>query len=242
MTGSDIRAVLFDKDGTLIDFDATWNPVYRETVKTLSRGDAALSRRLLEIGGWDFATDSVRPGSPLRQGSNAEIAALWAKELRYPGRPEALEFQIDVLFRTGGVQHAKPTTPHLPELLVRLKRANLRIGVASMDGEAAVRATLEHLDLAPFVDFVAGYDSGHGMKPEPGMALAFARQCGIKAAQLAVVGDSPHDLAMGRAAGAGLVIGFTGGGGVREILAPSADKVIERLEDLLALVAASATD
>ena len=237
MSKRDIRAVLFDKDGTLIDFDATWNPVYLETVKTLSGGDEALSRRLLEVGGWDFRTGTVRSGSPLRQGSNAEIAALWAKVMKYPGRPETLEFQIDVLFRTGGVQHARPTTPHLPELLVRLKRANLRIGVASMDGEAAVRATLERLDLSPFIDFVAGYDSGHGIKPEAGMVLAFARQCTLKPANLAVIGDSPHDLAMGRAAGAGLVVGFTGGGGVRDLLAPDADHVIERLEDLLPLLA-----
>ncbi len=234
----DIRAVLFDKDGTLIDFDATWNPVYLETVKTLTGGNEALSRRLLEVGGWDFSSGTVRAGSPLRQASNAQIAALWVKELNYAGRPEALEFQIDVLFRTGGVRHAKPTTPHLPELLVRLKRADLRIGVASMDGEAAVRATLERLDLSPFIDFVSGYDSGHGVKPEPGMALAFARVCGIKPEQLAVVGDSPHDLAMGRAAGAGLVIGFIGGGGVRDLLAPNADHVIERLEDLSSLIKA----
>ncbi|MBM3538503.1 MAG: HAD family hydrolase [Alphaproteobacteria bacterium] len=238
MSGRDIRAVLFDKDGTLIDFDATWKPVYLQTVQTLAGGNEALSRRLLEAGGWDFASGTVRAGSPLRQASNAQIAALWAKEMKYPGRVETLEFQIDVLFRTGGVQHAKPTTPHLPELLVRLKRANLRIGVASMDGEAAVRATLERLDLSPFIDFVAGYDSGHGVKPEPGMALAFASQCAIKPAQLAVVGDSPHDLAMGRAAGAGLVIGFTGSGGVRELLAPSADHIVERLEDFSALIQA----
>ncbi len=236
MTQRDIRAVLFDKDGTLIDFDATWNPVYLETVKTLTRGDADLSRRLLEVGGWDFSSNTVRSGSPLRQASNAQIAALWAREMNYPGRADALEFQIDVLFRMGGVQHAKPTTPHLPELLVRLKRANLRIGVASMDGEAAVRATLERLDLSPFIDFVAGYDSGHGIKPEPGMALAFARQCAIKPAHLAVVGDSPHDLEMGRAAGAGLVVGFTGGGGRREVLAPAADRIIEQLEELLPLL------
>jgi phosphoglycolate phosphatase len=236
MSKHDIRAVLFDKDGTLIDFDATWNPVYLDTVKKLAGVDEALSRRLLEVGGWDFATNNVKAGSPLRQASIAQIAALWAKEMKYPGKPEALEFQIDVLFRTGGVQHAKPTTPHLPELLVRLKRAGLRIGVASMDGEAAVRATLERLDLSPFIDFVAGYDSGHGIKPEPGMVNAFARQCGITPAQVAVVGDSPHDLAMGRAAGVGLTIGFTGGGGVRENLAPLADTIIARLEDLLALV------
>ena len=66
------------------------------------------------------------------------------------------------------------------------------------------------------------------------------RSCTIKPANLAVVGDSPHDLAMGRAAGAGLVVGFTGGGGVCDLLAPNADHIIERLEDLLALIRTTA--
>lgn len=237
MPPTPIKAVLFDKDGTLIDFDATWNPTYLETVNKLAGNDAAMARRLLEVGGWDFTSGSAKPGSPLRQASNAQIAALWAKELKYSGKLVGLEFQIDVLFRTGGVQNAKPTTPHLPELLVRLKRAGLRVGVASMDGEAAVRATLERLDLTPFIDFVAGYDSGHGIKPEPGMVQAFAGQCAIQTAQVAVVGDSPHDLSMGRAAGVGLTVGFTGGGGVRDNLAPLADTIIEKLEDLLPLFA-----
>jgi phosphoglycolate phosphatase len=231
-----IRAILFDKDGTLIDFDATWKPVYWETARTLTRGDEALARRLLEVGGWDFANDSIRPRSPLRQGSNAEIAALWEKELERGGPVNGVAFQIDVLFRNGALRHVHPTSADLPGLFARYKRDGLRVGVASMDGEDAVRAMLERLGVDAFVDFVAGYDSGHGVKPEPGMAHAFARRCNIKPLEMAVVGDSVHDLAMGRAAGAGLVIGFVGGGGVRELLAPAADHVIERLEDLAGLI------
>ncbi len=228
----DIRAVLFDKDGTLIDFDATWKPVYLETAHTLAGGDATLARRLLEVGGWDFERERVRAGTPLRQGSNAEIAALWAAELRQAGGVDGVAFRLDILFRNGALQHARPTNPDLPALFARLKRAGLRVGVASMDGEDAVRAMLERLDVDVFVDFVAGYNSGHGVKPEPGMALAFARQCGLKPQQLAVVGDSAHDLAMGRAAGAGLVVGFTGGGGARDLLAPAADRIIDSLDEL----------
>lgn len=236
MRARDIRAILFDKDGTLIDFDATWKPVYWETARALARGDETLARRLLEVGGWDLEADIIRPRSPLRQGSNAEIAALWEKEIELGRSANGVAFQVDVLFRNGALKHVHPTSRDLPGLFARYKREGIRIGVASMDGESAVRGMLERLGVDVFVDFVAGYDSGHGLKPEPGMAQAFASRCNIRAEQLAVVGDSVHDLAMGRAAGAGLVVGFTGGGGVHALLAPAADHVIERLEDLSPLV------
>lgn len=239
MSQRDIRAILFDKDGTLIDFDATWKPVYWETARALTRGDETMARRLLEAGGWDLETDIIRPRSPLRQGSNAEIAALWEKEIELGGPANGVAFQVDVLFRNGALKHVHPTSRDLPGLFARYKRRGLRIGVASMDGEDAVRAMLDRLDVGVFVDFVAGYDSGHGVKPEPGMARAFARRCNISPHQLAVVGDSVHDMAMGRAAEAGLVIGFTGGGGVRALLAPAADHIIERLEDLEGFIGAT---
>ena len=58
--------------------------------------------------------------------------------------------------------------------------------------------------------FVAGYDSGHGAKPAPGQCLAFARATGLAPAQVAMVGDSRHDLAAGRAAGMRTVAVLTG--------------------------------
>ena len=37
----DIAAILFDKDGTLIGYDASWGPVNRELAAIAARGDAA---------------------------------------------------------------------------------------------------------------------------------------------------------------------------------------------------------
>jgi phosphoglycolate phosphatase len=49
----------------------------------------------------------------------------------------------------------------------------------------------------------------------------------------AVIGDSPADLAMGRAAGAGLVIGVLTGAGDRRTLAAGADLVLDSIAELL---------
>jgi len=57
--------------------------------------------------------------------------------------------------------------------------------------------------------------------------LAFCDAVGISPAGTAVIGDSRHDLEMGRAAGAGSVIGVLSGAGTVETLSPLADAVIE---------------
>ena len=54
MTPGPIEAVLFDKDGTLVDLLATWLPTYRAATDRLAEaaGDPSLSDRLMIAGGW----------------------------------------------------------------------------------------------------------------------------------------------------------------------------------------------
>ena len=51
----EIRAVLFDKDGTLVDYYAMWGPAYRAAADDLAvaAGDPALASCLLRMGGYD---------------------------------------------------------------------------------------------------------------------------------------------------------------------------------------------
>jgi len=81
MAKSAIRGVLFDKDGTLIDFFATWAPAYEKAAHDLAGGDAALAERLMTVGGWDRTTRRFGPDSPLAAGTNAEIGRLWGEAI-----------------------------------------------------------------------------------------------------------------------------------------------------------------
>ncbi|MGM0586183.1 MAG: HAD family hydrolase, partial [Pseudomonadota bacterium] len=88
--------------------------------------------------------------------------------------------------------------------------------------------------------FVAGYDSGHGVKPQAGMAQGFMRRYGLTPGEVAVVGDNLHDMEMGRAAGCALRVGVLTGTATREELAEAADHVIESIDRLEALLARAA--
>ncbi|MEO0681681.1 MAG: HAD family hydrolase, partial [Pseudomonadota bacterium] len=76
-----IRGLLFDKDGTLLDFDATWRGFALEVLEALAPGDPALRARLGEAVGVDAATGAFSPGSPIVAGSSADIAEIWAPML-----------------------------------------------------------------------------------------------------------------------------------------------------------------
>ena len=88
------------------------------------------------------------------------------------------------------------------------------------------------------IDFIAGYDSGFGGKPHPGMVLAFAERCAVPPDEVAVVGDSLHDLKAARVARALRIAVLTGplGHAARAELEPHADHVLASIEDLPALL------
>jgi phosphoglycolate phosphatase len=225
-----ISAVLFDKDGTLIDFRATWLPAYEVIVRELFGADPEATDRLLLAGGYDRATGALEPTSVLAAGTNGQIAALWAGHV---GRADVATLAAEVNLRF--MQHAEtclvPVTD-LPVLFRRLRQRGLRLGVATNDSALALKAQLRRLQIEDLVDFCCGYDSGHGAKPGPGMVQAFARDLDLPTAAVAVVGDSLHDLEMARAAGAGLAIGVLTGASPRETLVPHADHVIGSIAEI----------
>ncbi len=232
---SALRGILFDKDGTLIDFFATWVAAYRvvaDEVAALS-GDPSLADGLLRAGGYDPATGELDPASPLACGTNDEIAALWSA---HPGVARHLDLRHAVSQGFGRFGIKPTAVTDLPRLFRRLKARGYRLGVATNDHEAPTLESLDYLGVRDALDFVAGADSGFGGKPGPGMLHGFCRATGLGAAEVAVVGDTVADLAMARAGGAGLGIGVLTGAAKGDGLAGLADHVIasvEEVEDLL---------
>ncbi|PKQ05211.1 MAG: haloacid dehalogenase [Alphaproteobacteria bacterium HGW-Alphaproteobacteria-11] len=229
-----LRGVLFDKDGTLFEYHGTWAPILVEAAEAAARGQPALVPEMLEAIGYDTTSNRIRPGSIAGGGDTFGLADAW---LAIAGGWEraALIAEMDALFTRLAPERSLPVTD-LPAFFGGLRGRGLTLGIATNDVEASARATLERFGIGTLVDFSAGYDSGHGAKPGPGMALAFCAATGLAPHQIAVVGDNRHDLEMGRSAGAGLNIGVLTGTSAHDDLAPFADHVIESIVALPALL------
>jgi phosphoglycolate phosphatase len=215
-----IKAIVFDKDGTLFDFSATWVAWAESFLMRLADGDTALARDLGARIGFDTDARQFLPGSVAIADTPPDIVAALLPLL--PGKDAGT-----VLALLNAEAEAAPQVEAvaLAEVLGGLRARGLRLGVATNDAEMPARAHIGAAGIDHHFEFVAGSDSGHGAKPAPGQLLAFARHLGLSPAEIAMVGDSSHDLAAGRAAGMATVAVLTGMAGADE-LGPLADVVL----------------
>jgi phosphoglycolate phosphatase len=228
-----IRGILFDKDGTLIDYERTWVPINRHVAAYAAGGDAKVAEELLRRFGHDPVTDAIEPGSVLAAGSVDDIASAFAGYLGLR-TPPGLAAGIDRIYSAGGALHAV-LIHGVRETLGQLKRRGFLLGVATNDSKGGLEASLRRSNILGDFHFTAGCDSGFGGKPGPGMARAFCEAVGIAPGQAAMVGDAVHDLAMGRAAGFALNIGVLSGTSGREDLEDFTDLILDSINDLPAL-------
>lgn len=230
--------VLFDKDGTLLDFHATWAGVVDDVLARLSR-DPGLRLAMARAIGFDAEARRFVAGSAVVAGSSADIAGVLATMLpnRSPGEIE--DIMNDAAVAAGDSGSLVPAVPDLPGFLDGLRARGWKTGIATHDGEAAARSQMRALRALDRFDFIAGYDSGHGLKPGPGMLLAFAEAVELAPSRIVMVGDSVHDLGVGPAAGAALTVGVLTGPATRADLADHADHVLDSIAELPALIEAT---
>ena len=230
-----IRGILFDKDGTLLDYHRTWMPLNRAVAQYAAGGDPKLAETLLERTGYDAARGRVCPGTVLAAGTSAEIAAAFAALLP-AGAPSDLPEVVARTFR-GGQGARAVIVEGLERSLQLLRQAGYRLGVATNDNLAGLDSVLREYGLADQFAFRVAADSGFGSKPAPGMVEAFCSACTLRPSEVCVVGDDPHDMEMARRSGAGLAIGVLTGTGTQSVLAPLADVVLESIAALPAYLA-----
>jgi phosphoglycolate phosphatase len=205
-----VQAIIFDKDGTLFDFRATWGGWAERLLDKLSRGDAGLRAAAGEAigvipGGGGFRADSI-----VIANTQDEIASVLSGVVAIPAG------EIVGLANAIAADTTLVPAVALEACLGELGRGRL-LGLVTNDSEVPARIHLEKCGIAEHFAFVAGYDSGFGAKPDPGPLLAFCRVTGAEPGGTLMVGDSRHDLAAGRAAGMRTVAVLTGVAGADEL-------------------------
>lgn len=223
---AEIKGVLFDKDGTLFDFRATWEQWTLNFLSALAAGDAAKLRQLASSVGFDLDRTRFRRDSPIIAGTAAQIAEALLPHLPGEGR----EGFITAMNRsTAGAEmvEAAPLRPLLKGLLAR----GLTLGVATNDAEAPARAHLSASKIDEHFSYIVGFDSGYGAKPSPSMCRGFCDHAMLDPNQVVMVGDSRHDLIAGNAAGM-VTVGVLTGIAKEEDLRPLADEVLPHIGHL----------
>lgn len=229
-----IRGLLFDKDGTLIDFNRTWFEVTMDLARTAAGGDEASARTLLDRGGYDWTRQSFRSGSVVAAGTVEDIVDLWHPAIAVAERLRLIA-AYDSHARSGAARSVAIDGLHAT--LDALAAASFVLGIATNDSEAGARETADALGITQSFAAIIGYDSVARPKPYPDQIYLFAETTGLAPSEIAMIGDNPHDLEMARAAGAGLAIGVLSGNSTRSELAHLSDVILDSVADLPAYFA-----
>ena len=177
----------------------------------------------------DAAARRLMPGCPVISEATDVYGRTWAQALGCSYTPE-FGREIDRLFLETTLEHLQPVGDPRA-VLAALREGGYRLGIMTNDAEANTRAQMQRLGIDDLVEFVAGYDFGFGQKPDAAPVLAFASAVGVAPNDIAVIGDSPHDLIAARAAGA-TAVGVLSGPNGAEVLAPHADLLLPSIMKL----------
>ena len=237
--------VVFDKDGTILDFLKTWLPAFSAGASAVAAecGEPDLAPALLKAGGWVDGAEGpyISHDGILLHGTLAQLASAWIETQpivanHYGRDPAKIEALLDRLLLDSTVRDATPLGA-VDATLRRLRRAGVKLAVVTNDQEATAKAQLHRLGWLEHFAIVIGADSGHGAKPGPGGVRAAIEAAGVSPQRAIMVGDAEADQLAGKAAGCAFTVAIWPDG---EPLPPALASAACRMETIEALPAALA--
>ena len=236
----DAKVLVFDKDGTLIDFHTIWGSRMisaAESMISACQGGDDLRDQLFRTVGYSLDRNHTLGCGPLATAPIVQLETIVATVLYQAGIlwDDATSLAAEHLTkRMVALPTANEISPrgNLASLLQELRDAEIRIAVATTDNRLTAEKCLEVLGIENLIEqLLCGDDRTSPRKPDPAVLLGIAESFGAPIDQVIMVGDTVSDLKMAKAAGA-MAIAITGGGGSREELEQQADVVIDSLEEI----------
>ncbi|MCF8200051.1 MAG: HAD-IA family hydrolase [Sulfuritalea sp.] len=217
------KGVIFDFEGTLVDFQWQLRPaemVLRAAFAALScRDDVFANGNYATM--WNAAADRFAPEGRL-------------DDLRQALCPIYDKWDTDALSRWA-------PRPGAAEVLDRLRRRGLLVGMVSNIGRTALNEALTRFNFADCLSPIVSRDDVSYMKPRAEGIQRVLTEWRLIADEVLFVGDSMADVAAARAAGIAVAI-IRGGECDESVFADTPpDYMISRLDELVGLVAGTQT-
>lgn len=172
---SEIKAVIFDMDGVIIDSEPLWKKAEISVFKKY---------------GYDFTYEMCEETKGMRVD---EVTIYWKKKLKanfdaHQVKEEIVETIIELIKKEG------KALPGLIELIQKLKSLNYRIAIASSSPIKIIRAVTEALDIEDYFEVIHSAEFEEYGKPHPQVFITASQKLHVHTDECIVIEDSLHGI------------------------------------------------
>lgn len=216
-----IRAILFDKDGTLLKFTEGWVDSIVGFLENKILDDKKKRKLFKEIG---IREDGgVEENSILSSETAMDLAIIFSKYL---------DEELDEIYRELDdhlLNYLKENNKFIREtcdlrsLFEALRERGILIGIFTSDNYRQAKYSMDYLGLDSFIDFYAAADI-YKKKPNKESLEVFKKKYSLEDQEIIIVGDSRVDMVFGEDT---VKVGVLCGTGSREMLAKYTDNIVD---------------
>jgi phosphoglycolate phosphatase len=218
-----VDAIIFDKDGTLIDVHHYWSSMIKIRASKVvdkwfngSDDDGTVQADLIDVMGVDLTSDKLRPHGPVGVKSRGFVVNV-VKDCICNNGVFVDNDAVELLFKDVDsitAENLSPLLKILPgveQLLEKMSRFGVKAVIASTDITNRAVKAMEILGLRHHFVEIFGGDSVRKTKPAPDLVMKVIRVCDFNSKNVVVIGDHPVDIEMGLSANVGSNIGVLTG-------------------------------
>ncbi len=213
----DLKACVFDLDGTIIDSLSYYVKCFNDCMK--KNGLPTIEKK--------FLFDCLSAGMALE--------AIIEKFLKNKDKRFTINFAQTIKNNFLEIDFNIPLLPGVKKIIKFLNNHNVKIGIATgrMSSLQYEKNRLKHIGLNKYISAVATGEEVKNQKPSPDLLLLCCERLNIHPSQTVIVGDTVHDITAARNIGAVSIAVTTGVDTYERLNLKNPDVIINHLKELI---------
>ena len=205
-----IKMVIFDKDGTLIDVHHYWCSMiefraefFIESIKDKSINSDNLYKELVNNMGIDLDTKKMKSEGPVGIKPRSFIVNVALDTIQKYDKTYTKELVEDIFKQVDEFSKTKlndivMALPDVKRILGDLNKANIKTSIATTDLSNRAILAMKSLNINSYFIDIAGADLVENAKPNPDLVQYLLNKYNLVKEEVIVVGDSMADLGMAK--------------------------------------------